>query len=233
METGTGTHTRNNSGLTAQLERRLLVWIAARLPRRIGSDHLSALAMAGMAAAGLSFAAFPLAPSWAAAGVVVSLAANWFGDSLDGTVARVRRQQRPRYGYYLDHVLDIAGSTMLLAGLACSNLIHPLIAMALLAGYLLVSAESYLATHASGLFRMSFLRVGPTELRLLLVAGTVQAARSAWISPGGLGPLRLFDLGGSLGVAGLAVAFVVSAARNVRDLYRAEPLPSAVDARAA
>ena len=166
----TGVHTRDNSSLTARLETQLLIWIARRLPQAINSDQLSALGLASMAAAGLAFAAFHVT-AWAAAGVIVALALNWFGDSLDGTVARVRNQERPRYGFYLDHVIDLAGTTLLVAGMmACSGLMQPLVAGAVLVGYLLVSSESYLATLAVGIFRMSFMGFGPTELRLLLMA---------------------------------------------------------------
>ncbi|MFN7984800.1 MAG: CDP-alcohol phosphatidyltransferase family protein [Vicinamibacterales bacterium] len=227
----TTAHVRTNTGLTATLEKRVLVWIAGRLPRWINSDHLSALGLIAMACAGLSFAAFRVTP-WAAAGVIVSLAANWFGDSLDGTLARVRNQQRPRFGFYVDHVIDLAGTTMLMAGLACSGLMHPLVALAVLAGFLLVSSESYLATHAVGVFRMSFLGFGPTELRLLLLAGALRAAQSPWVDPFGAGPLRLFDVGGVVAAAGLAYVFIISSARNTRALYIAEPVPvRAVDTR--
>ena len=219
-----GVHIRENLSVLARVEKRLLIWIAERLPASINSDHLSAVGLAAMAAAGLSFAAYPLT-GWAAAGVVLSLAANWFGDSLDGTVARVRHQQRPRYGYYVDHIIDVAGSAMLLTGMACSGLMSPVIALAVLTVYLLVSAESYLATHAAGIFRMSFLGFGPTELRIVLAAGAIRAATSPWASIGTIEPLRLFDVGGVVAAAGMAIAFVVSSIRNTRALYLAEPLP--------
>lgn len=217
-------HTRENLGLLARAEKRTLLWLAARLPDAIHSDHLSALGLASMSAAGWSFAAFSWSPPLAAAGVAGSLAANWFGDSLDGTVARLRQQQRPRYGFYVDHVIDLAGTAMLLTGLGVSGLMHPLIAAALLGAYLLVSAESYLATHAVGRFRMSFLGFGPTELRIVLVAGAVKAAVTPVVTIGGTA-MRLFDLGGTIAIAGLLVAFVVSALRNTRALYVAEPMP--------
>lgn len=221
-------HAREHRSLLADSERRALVWIAERLPRRVNSDHLSGLGLLSMVAAGASFATFRLDPRAAALAVIVSLAANWFGDSLDGTVARVRGHQRPRYGFYVDHVIDLAGSTLLLAGLACSGLMNPILVMALLAAYLLVSGESYLATHAAGVFRMSFLGFGPTELRIVLALGALKAVWSPWISLGGLGAVRLFDLGGVIAIAGLAFAFVVAAVRNTRALYRAEPLPAPV-----
>src|SRR5215471_18190221 len=163
MPSRTAAHVRLHNSLTATVEKRLLVWIARRLPPTVTSDWLSGLGLAAMAAAGLSFAALRWTP-WAAAAIVASLAANWFGDSLDGTVARVRHQERPRFGYYVDHVIDLAGTGMLMTGLAWSGLMHPTLALAVLAGYLLVSAESYLATHASGVFRMSHFGFGPTEL---------------------------------------------------------------------
>ena len=228
----TAAHTRDNSSVSARLETQLLIWIAQRLPRAINSDPLSTLGLASMALAGLSFAAFRLTP-WAAAGVGVALVLNWFGDSLDGTVARVRDQQRPRYGFYVDHVIDLAGTTMLLAGLGCSGLMHPLVAAAVLAAYLLVSSESFLATHAVGVFRMSFVGVGPTELRLLLIAGALRAAQSAWVEPFGYAPIRLFDLAGVAGIVGLLLAFVVSSVRNTRVLYVAEPVPAVRDTQRA
>ena len=220
-------HIREHRSVLAAAEKRTLIWIAARLPMRINSDHLSVLGLLSMLVAGASFALFRLNPWAAAVGVIACLAANWFGDSLDGTVARLRGHQRPRYGFYVDHVIDLGGSTVLLAGLACGGLMHPLLAAAVLTAYLLVSAESYLATHAAGVFRMSFLGFGPTELRIILAIGAVKAAASPIVSFGAYGPYRLFDVGGLVAVAGLAIAFVAAAIRNTHALYLAEPLPRA------
>ena len=225
-------HTRDNSSVTASLERRVLIWIATRLPGFITSDHLSALGLASMAVAGLAFAAFRVTP-WAATGVIVALAGNWFGDSLDGTLARVRQQQRPRYGFYVDHIIDLAGTTMLVLGLAASDLLHPLVALSVLVGFLLVASESYLATHAVGVFRMSFLGCGPTELLLLLIAGALRAAHSPSVELFSGAPIRLFDIGGVAATLGLSVAFAAAAIRNTRTLYLAEPVPVRVDERRA
>lgn len=226
-------HIREHFSLLADMERRALVRIAARLPARINSDHLSALALLSMLAAGMSFASFRFTP-WAALGVIVSLIANWFGDSLDGTVARVRGQQRPRYGFYVDHAIDLAGTAALVAGLACSGLMNPTLAMTLLAAYLLVAAESYLTTHAAGIFRMSFLGFGPTELRIVLAMGALKVVSSPWIGVDGLLEVRLFDLGGIVAIAGLVLAFIVNAVRNTSALYAAEPRPApAEESRAA
>ncbi len=218
-----GRHTRENSGVLAGLERRTLIWMALRLPRWINSDHLTALGAVAMVGTAASFAATPMA-RWALLLVPVTLAVNWFGDSLDGTLARVRNAQRPRYGYYLDHVVDIANTTVLFAGLAVSGLASPWIAAALLVGYLLLAAESFLATHVLGVFSISFAGFGPTELRILLSVGALVALVKPIVNPLGLGAFQLFDVGGLVGAVGMLAAFVIRAAGNTVALYRAEPL---------
>ena len=217
------THVRINTGVLASVEKRTLIWIANRLPRWMNSDHLTLLALIAMAAAG---GAFWLASVWqpALVLVVIALAVNWFGDSLDGTLARVRKHERPRYGFYVDHVLDIAGASLLFGGMALSGYMSPIVALMLLAAYLLVAAEVFLATAVGGTFRMSFLNVGPTELRIVLSIGALALFTHPVVTPFGLGPFRLFDIGGSVAIVGLAVAFLTSAAQTTRTLYRAEPL---------
>jgi phosphatidylglycerophosphate synthase len=219
-------HRREHGSVLAEREARVLIWLARRMPRRVNADHLTALGAIAMAGAGAAFAAARVAP-WALTLVPACLALNWFGDSLDGTVARVRGHLRPRYGYYVDHVIDLANAVVLFAGLACSGLMQPWLALALLAAYVLLCAESFLATHAVGVFRLSFSGFGPTELRLVLSAGALAAIQHATIRPFGTGPFLLFDVGGAIALAGMALAFVASALRNGRALYRAEPLPGA------
>lgn len=215
-------HVREHRSLLAAAEKRLLVRIAGRLHPSVNSDHLTALAMLAMAGAGFAFAAIPRTP-WAAAAFVGLLALNWFGDSLDGTVARVRNRQRPRYGYYVDHVVDLAGTAALMIGMAASGLMTPAIALGLLAAYSMVSAESFLGTHARGVFRMSFAGFGPTELRLVLAAGAVKVAFDPRVRIFGSETL-LLDAGGSVAIAGLVVAFATTAIRNGVALYGEEPL---------
>jgi archaetidylinositol phosphate synthase len=216
-------HSREHQSLLASAEKRLLIAIAQRLPRWINSDHLTLLGLLSMPLAGVAFAMIPDAP-WSAGAFAAALVANWFGDSLDGTLARVRDQQRPRYGYYVDHVIDLAGTAALVTGMAASGLMHPAIALALVAAYFLVAAESFLATHACGVFRISFAGFGPTELRLVLIAGAVAVAIDPWVDVTG-SRLLLLDVGGVVATVGLIGAFVVSALRNTRALYLAEPLP--------
>jgi phosphatidylglycerophosphate synthase len=215
-------HTREHRSLLADAEKRLLIAIARRLPPAINSDHLTLIGLVAMPVAGWCFARIPDTP-WSAAAFVLALAANWFGDSLDGTLARVRDQQRPHYGYYVDHVIDLAGSAALFGGIAASGLMQGWIALSLVAAFFLVSAESYLATHARGRFRLSFAGFGPTELRLVLAAGAIAAVYRPWVVLFGV-HARLFDLGGLIAAAGMVVAFIAAAIANTCALYRAEPL---------
>jgi phosphatidylglycerophosphate synthase len=216
-------HTREHRSVLASVETRLLRAIARRLPPWLSSDQLTLVGLLSMPVAGFAFAGIATSP-WSPPLLALALVANWFGDSLDGTLARVRGTQRPRYGYYVDHVIDLAGTAALVGGMAASGLMHPSIALALLAAFFLVSAETYLATHSTGLFRLSFAAIGPTELRILIAVGGFYVAAHPWVDVAGL-RLRLLDVSGVIGAAGLAVAFVVSAIRNTHALYQLEPLP--------
>ena len=214
----TATHVRQHNSILAASEKRALIWMATRLPRWVNSDHLSGLGLASMAGAGLAFVLAATDPVAGASLVVLCLLLNWFGDSLDGTLARVRDQQRPRYGYYVDHVIDLAGTAMLFAGLAASGYMSPAIAALVVAAFFMVSAETYLATHSRGVFTMAMLGVGPTELRILLAAGALALINTPMVSPFGLGPIALWDLGGVIGSIGMIGAFIVSSARNTKAL---------------
>ena len=216
-------HVREHRSVLAAIEKRTLVWMAQRLPAWVTSDQLTALGALAMAGVGAAFAAAPIAPL-APALVPLLLAVNWFGDSLDGTLARVRNLQRPRYGFYLDHVVDIVNATMMFSGMAWSGLMSPAIAAGLLVAYLLLCAESFLATHALGVFRISFGGFGPTELRLVLSAGALAVLVKPMVSPFGLGRWPLFDVGGAVALAGMAIVFVLSAIRNARALAALEPV---------
>ena len=215
--------TRVHGSLLAAGEKRALIWIAERLPRWVSSDHLTGLGAAGMLGAGLGYA---LSPQWRPALllVVLFLIVNWFGDSLDGTLARVRRHERPRYGFYIDHVLDAVGILLLIGGLLAGGYVSLLPAAAFLLAYYLLTIEIALATHALGVFRISYWKFGPTELRILLAIGTLQLLNSPWSTIAGH-RLLLFDIGTAIGAGALLVTFVVSAISNTRKLYALEPLP--------
>ncbi|MEP6914041.1 MAG: CDP-alcohol phosphatidyltransferase family protein [Acidobacteriota bacterium] len=212
---------RVQGSLLAPLEKRCLIWMAERLPKRINSDHLTALAGVSMLAAGLCYWNGS-APALVAA--VLFLAANWFGDSLDGTLARVRHHERPRYGFYVDHVLDVLCILFIFAGLVLGRHMSPLAGGGFLLAYYLLMIEIALATHAVGTFRISFWKFGPTELRILLAVGTLRLLQTDFVTIAGSKYL-LFDIGGAVAVAGLLVTFAVSAFVNTRSLFLAEPLP--------
>lgn len=217
-------HDREHGSILAKAEKLALVWMAQRLPHWINSDHLTLLGFAGMLLAGVAYLLAPRDPL-ALPLVVFALALNWLGDSLDGTLARVRNQQRPRYGFYVDHVLDMVGTFVLLGGLALSGYMSPLLAMAMLAAYLTAAAEEFLATHVRRVFHLSFLGFGPTELRIILSIGTLYLLYKPWVHLGSLGMFRLFDVGGAVAIAGLVLKVLVSAIRNAHALYLAERLP--------
>ena len=217
-------HTRHHTSMLATVERHTLVWLASRMPLYVTSDRLTLLGAAGMVGAGCALAAAPAWRGWLAL-VPLFLAVNWFGDSLDGTLARVRNAQRPRYGYYLDHVVDLVNTLVLFGGLALSGIASPVVAGGLLVAYLLLAAESFLATHALGVFRISFGGFGPTELRVMLSIGAIAAMARPVVTPFGLGAVRLWDVGGLCGIAGMTAVFVITAVRNARALSAADPLP--------
>jgi len=207
----------------AASEKKALLWLACRMPTWVNSDHLTLTGFAAMFAAGLCY----WIASWNRVGliaVIVALAVNWFGDSLDGTLARVRNRQRPRYGFYVDHITDALGTAFLMIGLALSGYMSPFVALGLLIAYFLLSIEVYLATYTIGTFHLSFWKFGPTELRLLLCIGNLALFR--WQSVRLFGHrFLLFDVGGAIGIAGMSLMLVAAAVRHTRVLYRAERLP--------
>ena len=207
----------------ASAEKRALLWLAARTPERINSDHLTALGLVAQIGAGACYA-LALWNRYALLGVIACLALNWLGDSLDGTLARVRRHLRPRYGFYVDHMVDSFGALALMGGLALSGYMHPRIAIGLLIGFLMLSIQSYLATHTQGEFRISFWRFGPTELRLLLAVGNLALFWKPVVHLFGA-EYRLFDVGGTIGLAGMALILIVFTLQNTIRLYREERIP--------
>jgi phosphatidylglycerophosphate synthase len=214
--------TRLQDSFTAALERKALLWLAAHLPPFINSDHLTLLGFVAMFLAGCSYALARWNP-WGLLLATVCLALNWFGDSLDGTLARVRNRQRPRYGFYVDHMIDSFGALFLMGGLAVSGYVDWRIAMGMLVAFFLLSIESYLASYTLGIFRLSFAKLGPTEIRILLgVANIVlfflPAARiSVWSA-------RLLNIGGAIAIVAMAAMALFAAVSHTLALYRQEAL---------
>jgi phosphatidylglycerophosphate synthase len=211
---------RLHENLLAGAEKRALVWLARRLPESVGPDHLTLLGFSAQVMAGAGYALSRGSRYWLLA-VIGFLFLNWLGDSLDGTLARVRNRQRPRYGFYVDHMIDSFGSLALMGGLALSGYMHPAIAIGLLIAFLLLSIQSYLATYTLGEFQLSFWSFGPTELRLLLAVGNLALLRWPVVLHG---HYRLFDIGGAIGLVGMSVMVIFFAAKNTYRLYQEEKL---------
>jgi len=215
---------RVQESLLASVEKRVLIWMAGRIPAPINSDHLTILAGVSMLGAGFCYWHGSRLTLLMAIGL---LALNWFGDSLDGTLARVRHHERPRYGFYVDHVLDVLCILFIFAGLILGGHMSVAIGGGFLIAYYLLMVEIALATHAVGVFRISFWKFGPTELRILLAVGSLRLMHSDFVTLAG-STYRLFDIGGVVAIIGLVITFVVSAVANTRKLYAAEPLPGRV-----
>jgi phosphatidylglycerophosphate synthase len=214
---------RVNRALTASIEKRALQWLAGRAPAWLSSDQLTLLGLGAQFGAGACYALARF-NRLALLLVILCLALNWLGDSLDGTLARVRRHERPRYGFYVDHMADIFGSAALMCGLACSGFLHWQVAMAMLVAFLLLSSESYLATYTLSCFQLSQGIFGPTEIRLLLIAGNLALLRSPYSNVFGHRVL-LFDLGGTIAAIGMFSMAIAVSVRHTAQLYRQEPLP--------
>ncbi len=214
---------RINQALTAQIEKRALQWMAARAPRWLSSDQLTLLGFSAQLAAGACYA-LSRYDRRALLLVILCIILNWLGDSLDGTLARVRRLERPRYGFYVDHIVDIFGSVALMTGLAFSGFLHWQIAIAMLIAFLLLSSESYLATYSLSCFQLSQGVFGPTEIRILLIIGNLALLRSPYSTLFGHRML-LFDLGGAIATAAMFAMAITVTVRHTAQLYRQEPLP--------
>jgi len=214
---------RIQQSFLANLEKRSLIWLAARTPAWINSDHLTLLGLLSMAGAGAAY-------WWSATNrlglvlVVICLGLNWLGDSLDGTLARFRDHSRPRYGFYVDHVVDAFSAFFLLGGLALSGYMAPLVALGLLIAYLMLSVEVYLATYVLGDFKISYYKMGPTELRILLSIASLAVLWKSTVHVLGRAH-RLFDVAGTLGISGMLLIMAISAVRNTVRLYQQEPIP--------
>src|SRR5947209_12734609 len=192
---------RVHRALTASAEKRLLIGIAKRMPAWVNSDHLTTIGFLGQIGAGIGYALSNSSALWLLA-VCFWLIVNWFGDSLDGTLARVRDRQRPRYGFYVDHVLDAFGATAMMSGLALSGLVHWQVAVGMLVAFLLVSMESFLASYCVGDFHLSHGWFGPTEIRILLIVGNLRLMHDPRVHVMGHSWL-LFDVGGVCGIVAM------------------------------
>jgi phosphatidylglycerophosphate synthase len=215
--------TREPSFLLAKSEKKALQAIARRLPRWVLPDDLTLL---GIVAAAAICAAYLLSNGsdawlWVASGLLV---VHWLGDSLDGTLARVRGIQRPRYGYYLDHLVDAGATAAIAIGLGLSP--HMLLSVGMLLGvaYLVLSVNVYLESQALGRFSIGYGLIGPTEVRVLLIALNTALALGLELRVEALGTgITALDVAGVALAAGMLLLLVGRARRNLRELAIEEP----------
>ena len=211
---------RIQESILSGIERKVLFWLAEHTPEWINSDHLTLIGFLGQVMAGVSY----VIARWHRWGLVMAtlfLALNWFGDSLDGTLARFRDKQRPRYGFYVDHIIDTFAAFAMMGGLACSGYVHPYVALGMLIAFLMLSIEVYLTTYTIGKFQLSYWKFGPTEIRILLGIGDIVLLYRPMVHIFGLHQ-RLFDVGGVIAIAGMGIMLVISTIRHTAQLYREE-----------
>ena len=205
--------TREKTFLLARHEARVLEWLARRLPARVMPDHMTVLGVLAALGTGGAYWLTVHDPAWlwVASGLLV---VHWLGDSLDGTLARVRRIERPRYGYYLDHLVDAGATIAIGAGLGLSPYMTLVTGFAIVVAYLALSINTYLETQVFGVFSLGYGRFGPTEARIGLIA--VNLALLA-------GATSVLDVAGLALAALMLLGLGVRAARNLRVLAAREP----------
>jgi archaetidylinositol phosphate synthase len=214
--------TRDQQSILTSLEKRTLHWLAGRLPQWVQPDHLTILGFAGMILTGLSYYLAQWDRRMLLVGILF-LAVNWFGDSLDGTLARYRNRLRPRYGFYVDHMVDAFGILFLVAGLGLSGYMSLSVAMGFLIAYFLMTIEIYLATYTVGVFKLSFGIWGPTELRVLLAIGNIALMFKPHVTLAGH-RLLLADVGAGVAIPVILAIAIIGTLRNTARLYNEERL---------
>lgn len=211
---------RIQQNLLAASERKLLNWLCARMPRWVSPDLLTGIGMVGAVAIFAGYAASSLHVAWLWL-AIAGYGLQWFGDSMDGSLARFRKIERPSYGYFLDHSCDGLATLLILAGMGASPYIRMDVALIALAGYLLLSIHAYLAARVMGEFKLSYLSAGPTELRLLLIGMTL-AMMLLGSKPGYFGAISGFDLFVGVIAALLVVLFIIQTLITAKRLDIAE-----------
>jgi phosphatidylglycerophosphate synthase len=215
-----GDHKRVNDILFGPLERPALQWLAARQPAWMSPDVLTAIGIAGSV---IIFASYWLSNVnanflWVAS---LGLVINWYGDSLDGTVARFRKIERPKYGFFVDHTVDAFSQLLVVTGLGLSPYVRFEVASLALVGYLMMSVLVYVRTYVEGVFQISYGKFGPTEVRVIVILfNALFYFVDIPLLELPLGAISLFDLLiGAVGIL-LIIIFVVSSMRQARELAK-------------
>jgi phosphatidylglycerophosphate synthase len=223
MSKDAAVHQRTSEFLLSRFEKRVLPWLAARLPAWVLPDHLTLL---GLLASTFIAVAYMLSNQdalwlWAASAALV---VQWFGDSLDGNLARYRKIERPRYGYYLDHLTDAYSTLAIGLGLGLSPYMLLAVGLAVVTAYLILSINVYLETYVFGEFSFSYGRLGPTEVRVLLILLNAAAFFvGAWEFELYGVYMTAFDIAGAFIAIGMLLLLLGRARGNLRRLGRLEP----------
>ena len=223
MAKGSGAHTRTAEFILKRFERWALPRLASRLPAWVLPDHLTVLGLIASTVVGVAFALTNLDPRWLwlASGALII---NWFGDSLDGSLARYRKTERPRYGYYLDHLTDAYSTLAIALGLGFSPYMLLAVGLAIGLAYLLLSINVYLEAHVFAEFRLGYGNLGPTEVRLILIALNTVALTIGPLPFGILGVgATVFDVAGLAAASGMIGLLLIRAIANLRALAHLEP----------
>src|SRR5688500_4648664 len=192
---------RIQRNLVASSERRLLTWLCSRTPMWVSPDLLTAAGLAGALAVFAGYAASVVDRSWLWL-AIIGYVLNWFGDSMDGSLARYRRIERPSFGYFVDHSCDGLAVLLILAGLGLSPFVRLDVALLALAGYLLLSIHAFLSARVLNELKLSYVAAGPTELRLVLIAFTL-AMVIVGTGPSVMSSFSIYDVAGA--IAGIAL----------------------------
>ena len=204
---------RDNQSFLAVAEQRLIRWILPRIPRPVTSLHLTVFGMLGSMLASIALIGCNWSLAWLPF-VIVGVSANWFGDSLDGSLARYRREERPRFGFLVDHTCDLFSQIMIIVAFGLSPFLSLIAAFIILLCYLLFSAYTYIRAAAHYVHQMAYIGMGATEFRILMIVwaciGAIAGLREPLVN--GVSMLDMFIMGmGIIAVFGLAYKMVVDA----------------------
>lgn len=222
----TKAHKRVNDILLGPLERPALQWLAAHMPGWVTPDTLTVIGIIGavMVFGGYWLSCIDRNFLWLSN---LGFMINWFGDSLDGTLARHRGIQRPTYGFFVDHTVDALSEVLIFLGLGLSPYVRFEVACLALIGYLLMSILVYVRTYSEGVFKISYAKLGPTEMRLMaMIANTFIYFVGNPVLELPFGTVSVYDLFGMSIAAALGVAFVVSTIKQARKFAKLDPVKS-------
>jgi phosphatidylglycerophosphate synthase len=212
--------TRIQRNVLAEGERRLLRWLSPRIPQWLTPDRLTGLALIAAFVIGLAYALSDRSPAWLAL-AVAGYFVHWFGDSLDGTIARYRQIERPRFGYFIDHSCDGLATLLIVGGIGASPYLRVDIALFVVVAYLLLSVHTFLLAKVASTFQLSHLGAGPTELRIVLIVLTIAMG---WLGPdaGRIAGFNAFDIVFGVAGAALVMIFIAQTIREGRKLAAAD-----------